>query len=73
MGKKDKRVDAYIAKSADFANQFLSTCARLYMKAALRLQKQLNGASLISIIKECSVVWLASNNIARLDFGKVHS
>ena len=52
MIQKDKRIDAYILKSADFAKPVLNHLRSLVHRHVPMLKKLLNGAFRILIIKE---------------------
>ena len=74
MGKKDPRVDAYIAKSADFAKPILNHLRdRSCMRLARRWRRSGSGAFPTSRTRECSAAWPRSRSTARSGSGKARS
>ena len=51
MSQKDKRIDAYISKSAEFAKPVLQHLRTWFTRRAPMWKKPLNGECLFSIIK----------------------
>ena len=72
MPKIDKRVDAYIAKSADFAQPILKHFRKLIHQASPEVEETIKWSSLVSITKGRSAVWPHLNSTALLVYGKQH-
>jgi hypothetical protein len=71
MENFDNRVDAYIARSADFAKPVLIYLREIAHEAAPMKPKQLNGASHFLIIRGRYAKWRLLNNTWRSDFGRL--
>jgi hypothetical protein len=70
MGKKDARIDDYVANSPEFARPILIHLRKLVHTACRKWRRHSNGAIPLLLTKEYSVAWPLLSSIAFSAFGR---